>query len=83
MGGQAVYLSNKRKIQTILTGMVYLLLVIVGIYLVWLKKTDRLYPSYLINISVDLFGMLLGYVLFICSLIDVQRTGARQRWFDR
>ena len=76
-----MYLSKKRKIQTIMTGVVYLFLVIVGIYLVWLKKLDCLYPSYLINISVDLFGMLLGYVLFICSLIDVQRTGARQRYF--
>ena len=31
--------------------------------------------AYIFNEGVDLLGMLFGYVLFVCCLIDVQKTG--------
>ncbi len=75
------YISKNKKRQAILTSVIYLLLIACGICFVWMRGIANLYPIYLVNIGVDLFGMLMGYVLFICCLIDVQKTGSDQRYF--
>ena len=73
--------NNRTKIRLIIASGVYLLLFICGIVFVGIRKTTNLPPIYVINIGVDLFGMLMGIVLFIACIIDVQKTGSDQRYF--
>ena len=54
-----------------------------GLVFVWYRKLENLPNLYLINIGVDIFGMLMGFVLFIACMIDVQKTGSDQRYFLR
>ncbi|MBR3290409.1 MAG: serine/threonine-protein phosphatase [Clostridia bacterium] len=75
------FLDKKKRIQATVTSLIYLLFIGFGVVLVWLRGISSLESTYLINISVDLFGMSMGYVLFICCLIDVQKTGNDQRYF--
>ena len=74
------FIGKKRSQQAAITGLIYLSLIILSIYLVWDKKLVNLQPSYIINVGVDIFGMLIGYVLFISTLIDVQKTGVNHRY---
>ena len=75
------YLSKKRKVQTITAIFTYILFIVLSIILLVLRDPSQLKAEYIINISVDIFGMVMGYVLFVCCLIDVQRTGARNLYF--
>ena len=50
--------NNRTKIRLIIASGVYLLLFICGIVFVGIRKTTNLPPIYVINIGVDLFGML-------------------------
>lgn len=52
------------------------ILFIIGIVLVCLRGINGLEETYIISISVDLFGMLMGYVLYICCLFDVEKSDA-------
>jgi len=73
--------DRKVKVKAGLTSGVYLLLVVCGIAFVWFRKLANLPTVYLINIGVDLFGMMMGFVLFIACIIDVQKTGSDQKTF--
>ena len=75
------YLSKKRKVQTFTAIFTYILFIVLSIILLVLRDPSQLKAEYIINISVDIFGMVMGYVLFVCCLIDVQRTGARNLYF--
>ena len=66
--------SQKRKI--IITTFIYLFLILIAAQLLYIRKVANMTPIYVVNVSVDIFGMIMGYVLFICCLIDVQKTGA-------
>ena len=72
-------ISKSRKRQAIFVGYMYLFLMIIAGILVRLKGSDNIYPTYLINIGVDLTGMLVGYVLYVCCLVDVGKTGANHK----
>ncbi|MBO4863689.1 MAG: serine/threonine-protein phosphatase [Eubacterium sp.] len=52
-----------------------------SIVFIFLKGLDNLRPQYILNIGVDMAGMAVGTVLYICCLIDVQRTGVRSLYF--
>ena len=69
-------LSNHKRREAFIVSAIYILLVIVIGYLVHLRGIKDLVDIYLINIGIDAFGMMIGYVLYICCLVDVQKTGA-------
>ncbi|MBR4725990.1 MAG: PP2C family protein-serine/threonine phosphatase [Lachnospiraceae bacterium] len=71
--------SQKRKI--IITTFIYLFLILIAAQLLYIRKVANMTPIYVVNVSVDIFGMIMGYVLFICCLIDVQKTGANYFYF--
>ena len=79
--GYLYMLTDKKKKQAITVSIIYLALAFLGMFFVSLRGLSNLLPVYIINISVDLFGMLTGYVLFICCLFDVQKTGSDERYF--
>ncbi len=59
----------------------YLSLIILCIIFLSFKNLRDIKDVYIINISIDLFGMITGFVLLICTLIDVQKTGSGNRGF--
>ncbi|MBQ3790555.1 MAG: SpoIIE family protein phosphatase [Lachnospiraceae bacterium] len=59
----------------------YLSLIILCIILISMKDLRDIKDIYIFNISTDIFGMIMGFVLFICTLIDVQKIGASNRSF--
>ncbi len=72
--------SKNRRVAAINVSIVYFFLVIlVGVF-VYLRGISNLVEIYLINIGIDVLGMLMGYVLYISCLIDVQKTGTNQKY---
>ncbi|MBP5153764.1 MAG: SpoIIE family protein phosphatase [Lachnospiraceae bacterium] len=74
-------LSQKRIHLAVLVSAVYLILIALGVVFVFLRGLSGLQPVYLLNIGVDLFGLCMGYVLLICCIMDVQKTGSDNRYF--
>ena len=75
--------DKKKRTEGLIVCGAYLLLIVLGLVFVWYRKLENLPKLYLINIGVDFFGMLMGFVLFIACMIDVQKTGSDQRYFLR
>ena len=73
------FIDKKKRVDVILTSFTYMGLIILSVFLVWKKGLPNLQDTYIINVSIDIFGMLVGYILFICALIDIQKTGANHK----
>ena len=71
--------ARKRKI--IVYSAVYAGLIVLGAVLVALKGLANLRPVYVVNVSVDLFAMLTGYVIFVAYDADAQKTGNDSQFF--
>ncbi|MBE5825449.1 MAG: serine/threonine-protein phosphatase [Butyrivibrio sp.] len=69
-------ITKHRRAEAIIVSAIYLLFVVVVGFLVYLRGIDNLVDIYLINIGIDVVGMMIGYVLYICCMIDVQKSGA-------
>ncbi len=52
-----------------------LMLLLTAVFL-YLRGINTLKPIYLMNIGADFVSMLMGYVLFVCFVIDVQKNGS-------
>lgn len=75
------FIERRQRGLVIGTSFIYLGLIILSIYLVWIRKLANLHDTYIINLGVDIFGMIVGYLLFTSSIIDIQKTGANHRNF--
>ncbi|WP_024866633.1 PP2C family protein-serine/threonine phosphatase [Butyrivibrio sp. FCS014] len=69
-------LTKHRRAEAFIISAIYLIFVVVVGVLVYLRGIDNLVDIYLINIGIDVVGMMIGYVLYICCMIDVQKSGA-------
>lgn len=68
--------NTQAKKQFIISySLLYIGLIILSIFLICLKGISHIDSIHIVNITVDLFGMLVGYVLFISYDVDVQKTG--------
>ncbi|MCR5675420.1 MAG: serine/threonine-protein phosphatase [Lachnospiraceae bacterium] len=59
----------------------YAFLIVLSIVFLWNRRLYNLKPAYIMNVACDIFGMSIGYVLYISCLIDVKRMGVEQRFF--
>ena len=75
------HLSKKRIIGIAMVLVAFVLIIAISIRILVWRGLENLKPEYILNVGVDVFGMVMGSVLFICCLIDVQRTGIRNRYF--
>ncbi|WP_051656632.1 PP2C family protein-serine/threonine phosphatase [Butyrivibrio sp. AE3004] len=75
------FISKKQKQRAILASIIYLVLLLLSVQFVFVRGLSDLKPVYIFNISGDIFGMFMGYILYICCLIDVQKTGNDLKWF--
>lgn len=74
------FITKRQKNTAIIATVVYLFLILIAAQLLYIRGLDQLKPIYVFNISGDIFAMLAGYVLFICCIIDVQKTGSNLKW---
>ena len=72
---------NKQTKVAIATIIVYPLAFAFVIFLLWYRGLDQLQDTYIINVTVDLFGMLMGYVLYVCCRFDAEKTGSNLKYF--
>ena len=75
------YISKSNKRLAAFTGVIYLIMIGLCCYGLSLRGINNMVPIYVFNVAMELFAMATGYVLFICCLIDVQKTGSSQRYF--
>ena len=68
-------LGKKDYRDAIASGIIYPILFALTIVFLCMRGLSNLKDIYIVNISVDLFGMLMGYVLYICCLLDVRKSG--------
>ncbi|MBP5609472.1 MAG: serine/threonine-protein phosphatase [Lachnospiraceae bacterium] len=66
----------------IVDSLIWISMIVSVIAFVLLRGTDSLKPVYLINISADLSGMVTGFVLYICCMIDVSRGADSSRYYQ-
>ena len=71
------FMTKKQIRSAVLSMIVYPILFALCITFVCFRGLSGLKDTYIINISVDLFGMVMGYVLYICCLFDVEKTDSR------
>jgi len=74
-------LGKKDYRDAIASGIIYPILFALTIVFLCMRGLSNLKDIYIVNISVDLFGMLMGYVLYICCLLDVRKSGTNLKYF--
>ncbi len=57
----------------------YVALLVISVCLLFMRGLANLEPVYVLNITADIFGMLTAYVLFVCCIMDVRKTGSDLR----
>ncbi len=73
-------ITKEQKQRAILAAVFYVIFIVTSVQFLFIRGFANLKPVYIFNISGDVFAMLMGYVLFICCLIDVQKTGKDLKW---
>ena len=68
------FMTKKQIRNAVASMIVYPILFALCIVFVFLRGLSNLQDTYIINISMDLFGMMMGYVLYICCLFDVEKS---------
>ena len=76
-----VKFDKKAKRLLAIASTAYALLTVTTVVLFGLRGIGELPVTSVINISVDIFGMIMGCVIFVSCIIDVAKTGANYRIF--
>lgn len=76
----AFYDSAERRRHVLFSSMIYLFLILLLAQFLFLRGINSLKPIYLINIGIDCLGILMGFTLFVCCYIDLQKTGTNVRY---
>ena len=71
----------KRKKLVAAYCVVYTLLILLSLLFICLKDPAKMELIYIFNISVDVFAMITGLVLFASYVIDVQKTGNDSKYY--
>ena len=75
------YLDKKSKRLAIITSFIYLGMVALLGQGLWLRGTQNLPGVYVLNVGMEIIAILMGYMLFISCMVDVQKSGTDLRWF--
>ncbi len=80
-GRKMVYITNRQKRLTAITGIIYLAMIALCCAGLFIKGINNMVPIYVFNVAHELLGMAVGYVLYLCCLIDVQKSGSNLKYF--
>lgn len=75
------YLDKKGKQLSIITSFVYLGMIAICAFGIWKHGVENLPGIYVLNVSIEIFAIITGYILFICCITDVQKSGVDLKWF--
>ncbi len=70
------YLNKEQSVKMVLVSTFCIVMFVLTTIFLMIRGINELSPIYLMNIGADLVSMLMGYMLFICFLIDVQKNGS-------
>ena len=73
-------IGNREKWTGIISSIIYAALIVMTGFLLWRRGIESIPAMYVINVSIDVFAMLTGFVLSICCLIDVQKSGTNLKY---
>lgn len=73
--------SRRFRIRAWVGSLIFLLGFVLAIGGVLFLHVEQLTPIFIINVSMDLCAMVLGYILFICAVIDKQWNGDNLDYF--
>ena len=59
----------------------FIALIILGVVFVRIRGLSNLWPTSIINVSVDLCGMTLGLILFVSCVLDVRKDDDDMRYY--
>ena len=72
--------KNKKGL---IISILHLLLIVALIRLVFIIGTVNVKPVYLINIGVAIVGMMMGFMLYVCCLVELKKSGSDMLSFWR
>ena len=75
------YLDKKGKQLSIITSFVYLGMVALCALGLWLHGVKNMPGMYVLNVGIEMFAILTGYMLFVSCITDVQKSGTDLKWF--
>ncbi len=74
------YLSKEQMKRVMWVSFFCILMIFLTAQFSFMRGAKNLEPIYLFNIGMDMVSMLMGYVLFVCFVIDVQKNGSDLRF---
>lgn len=74
-------MGRNDRLLVMITTFVYLAMIATCIGGLVHRGPDNLPSIYVMNVSIEIFAILVGYILFISCIIDVQKSGADLQWF--
>ena len=75
-----MHISKKQQKQAFFVSLLYIFLLLIVFQFIYRRGITQLEDIYILNIGMDILAMVVGYVLYICCLIDIQKTGANLRY---
>ncbi len=75
------HIDQKGMRLAVITSFIYMAMVGVCGFGLWRHGLDKLPPMYVMNVALEMFAMLAGYVLFISCIADVKKSGTDLKWF--
>lgn len=75
------FISKKQKRLAVVTAIVYVSMIVICIAGLYLRGVNNMVPIYVLNVAMEIVSMGTGCVLFLCCLIDVQKSGSNLRYF--
>ena len=73
--------SGKKVIRIVVATVIYMVGIGVCVASLFGRGLDNIIPVYLVNTGVDLFGMIAGYIMYICYLVDSDNTEKKRNFF--
>ena len=73
-------LNKRQKNRVIMISLMCFIAIFLTAQFVFVRGIDNLEPIYVFNIGCDAVSMMMGFVLFVCFLIDVQKNGSDMRY---
>ena len=74
------YLSKEQLRRVIPISLVCFVMIFCTAQFLFLRGIDDIPPIYILNVGFDIVSMLMGFVLFVCFIIDVQKNGSDLRY---
>lgn len=74
------YISKAQMKRVIRVSFFCILMMFLTAQFTFLRGVANLKPMYVLNIGMDMVSMMMGYMLFVCFVIDVQKNGSDLRY---